>query len=416
MKISVFVHCFSLFTAASVDVISTNNAVVSSGGGGEDGSTSTMSSPTPSSSLTPSLSQSSLQMIGDEVNLQLALPEIWLSAYSDCTIQVVYLLPISGAEESLTANEEFVCDIDPTDAPGGYSGLTRKLGLSDEQRLSLENMLMDGSLIPGESKLVISGMTGGMQFNSQEIQVPKELHVLEHVVFVDSQQPLNSSNGIDEKLLFSDNKDEKPNDDHGGDQHPRNSLFKRRELVSFGSHTGNKPMLVVKVTAANGARPETPAVISDDVFGTSGDAVTLKSQLNACSMGRLTVIPGDNNSGQINQSVYSAPGVISVTIDEYISSGNRLAVENAVKIAVQKKLGVTLPGPYKNVIFVLGNCADCTWAAYGYLNGWLTVYQGANYKYVGVLVHEIGHNYGLVSIQCTCCNLLIDEGFIFSVH
>ena len=121
--------------------------------------------------------------------------------------------------------------------------------------------------------------------------------------------------------------------------------------------------------------------------------------MNDCSMGRVTIIPGDNNSGKINQSVYSAPGVVSVTIGISLVTSTRNDIRNAVTTAVQNKLGVSLPGPYKNVIYVLEKCyTDCGWAAYGFVNGWNTVYVNNNFKYVGVLMHELGHNYGLVRI------------------
>jgi len=146
------------------------------------------------------------------------------------------------------------------------------------------------------------------------------------------------------------------------------------------------------------APDEFTPTISDDVFGTSGDPVNLKSQLYACSMGRLNVIAGDNNSGQIDQSVYKAPGVIAVKLGISITNTARADVRNAITTAVQNLLGVTLPGPYKHVMYVLKACyVDCGWAAYGIVGGWNTVYVGDNYKYVGVQVHELGHNFGLVS-------------------
>ena len=37
----------------------------------------------------------------------------------------------------------------------------------------------------------------------------------------------------------------------------------------------------------------------------------------------------------------------------------------------------------------------CGWAAYAYVNSWMSVYQAHYYKLVGVTVHELGHNFGL---------------------
>ena len=64
----------------------------------------------------------------------------------------------------------------------------------------------------------------------------------------------------------------------------------RRKLATV---TGNKSMLVVRVTDVNGlVRSESAAVISDDFFGTYGDPVNMKSQFYDCSWGQLNIQPG----------------------------------------------------------------------------------------------------------------------------
>ena len=61
---------------------------------------------------------------------------------------------------------------------------------------------------------------------------------------------------------------------------------------------------------------------------------------------------------------------------------------NAVTSAVYNDFGISLPGQYQQVMYVLEGCyQDCGWAAYAYVNSWLSVYQGAYYKYVGVQMH-----------------------------
>lgn len=369
------------------------------------------SSPLSSSSLL----KSKLRKLGNTKMNGRPAKTKWLTARSDCTIQVISYLQDPNAEP-LAEEEEFVCELDATDAPGGYTGLTRTLGLSNEQKLKFKNMWMGGKLTPGKSKLKISGVAEGVLFNSQEIQVPPGLDIMNAINLdtlivgnIEMDQSINTNSSVfvdegDNQILTEDPIDDgQPSLSVDNEKH---GLF-NRNLQSFGSHTGNKPMLVVKVTDVNGLAPdETPAVISDDVFGTLGDSVTLKSQLYACSMGRLTVIAGDNNSGRINQSVYDAPGVVSVTIDVSLTANTPGVIRNAVTKAVQNKLGVTLPGPYKNVIYVLQKCyGECGWAAYAILNGWNSVYVGDNYKFVGVTMHEVGHNFGLV--RASSCNVVI---------
>ena len=72
--------------------------------------------------------------------------------------------------------------------------------------------------------------------------------------------------------------------------------------------TGDKPILVVKVSDSGGlARTESPAQIGDDVFGTLGDPVNLKSQLYDCSHSQMNVVPGTIPNASVNEA---APGVI----------------------------------------------------------------------------------------------------------
>lgn len=65
---------------------------------------------------------------------------------------------------------------------------------------------------------------------------------------------------------------------------------------------------------------------------------------------------------------------------------------------MQDKLQMKLPGPYKHVMYIVESCyVDCGYAAYAYVNNYISVYQGKYYKDVAVSMHEIGHNFGLVS-------------------
>mmetsp|Transcript_18318 Transcript_18318/g.24419 ORF Transcript_18318/g.24419 Transcript_18318/m.24419 type:complete len:404 (-) Transcript_18318:465-1676(-) len=65
-------------------------------------------------------------------------------------------------------------------------------------------------------------------------------------------------------------------------------------------------------------------------------------------------------------------------------------------MAVEKKLDITLPGPFDYVMYLLEGCyGECGWIAYAYVNDWNTVYQGKKYAAVGVQMHELGHNFNL---------------------
>ncbi|GFH44516.1 hypothetical protein CTEN210_00990 [Chaetoceros tenuissimus] len=159
---------------------------------------------------------------------------------------------------------------------------------------------------------------------------------------------------------------------------------------------GTKPILAVRVTDASNpvkVHPDNAALMSDNIFGTNGDPVNLKSQLSACSHGKLNVIPApDANLG----SAKAAAGTIEVTINVSLEGNSRATIRNAVTQAVQAKLGYSLPGPFQQVMYMLQGCyVDCGWAAYAYINSWNSVYQGNYYFMTGVQVHELGHNFNL---------------------
>lgn len=65
----------------------------------------------------------------------------------------------------------------------------------------------------------------------------------------------------------------------------------------------------------------------------------------------------------------------------------------ASRRAAEVKIGMSLPGPFHHVMYSLEGCysaTDCGWAAYGGVNSWFTYYQGNNYKFPAVGLHEIG--------------------------
>jgi len=310
---------------------------------------------------------------------------------SDCTIQVAVLTRELALDDSPSASTEddeddeiFQCRIDPVDVPGGYTGLIRTIALNRVQKHVLRRMWKQGKLVPGTSKLklakieeavnlgedkvvILGEVKEGVPIDGSDIQIPTEIDVQELLV-------------VDNSNMYYNNRE------------------RELQTTSFGTNVGVKPVLVVKVFDVNNkARSESPMQISDDIFGTNGDPFNARSQLHACSMGRLDFMPGDNNSGLIDQAVYDASGVISVNIDISIEDSAKNDIQNAITVKVQEKLGIKLPGPYKHVMYIVENCyIDCGYAAYAYINSEISVYVGPNYKYVGVLVHELGHNFGLL--------------------
>jgi hypothetical protein len=182
---------------------------------------------------------------------------------------------------------------------------------------------------------------------------------------------------------------------HEGDEiiMEENTVFGRKEEQPKAENK-NKSILVVRVTDKDGkVIPQSAAEVGDNIFGTINDPNNLKSQMYDCSYGAVE-ITNEYNSPNIDDKL-SAPGVLDVTIPISIN-GNRYTVHNAVTAAANAKLGYTLPGQHEQVMYILEKCYQgCGWAAYAYVNSWMSVYQDRYYLMTGVQMHEIGHNLGM---------------------
>jgi hypothetical protein len=252
---------------------------------------------------------------------------------NECTIVVQESLRFDNVHDV-----SFECILDPRDA-GGDENMIVPIRVSDAQKLVLQTKFENGELLSQSSTLMLD----------QEMQISNE------GVFI----PVTMDN-------FDIGK--------GGSNNGRNLSITE----------GDKPFLVVKVTDSQGRkRNESTDQISDDIFGTDGDQMTLKSQMNDCSFGKFKI-----TAGGVGNEHEASPGVIEVTIDKSLVGNSRSAIRQAVTIKVQSLLGHSLPGPYAHVMYVLEGCyTDCGWAAYAIVNSWLSVYQGQYYKMVGVQMH-----------------------------
>ncbi len=259
----------------------------------------------------------------------------------ECVVQAVAELHINAS--SGTSDISFECELLDTSDTNGVSGLSFPLDLDDTQKKGLKYKLDSGELVSDESTILLEG--SGITLGNGRIHIPPGREIA---------------------------------------LGKRNANANRRLAVV----TGDKPILVVKVTDSVGkVVPQSTAQVGDDIFGTNGDPVNLKSQMSACSFGQLNIIAGNPpiNSAGSNEV---APGVIEVTIPIPLEGNDRGVIRNAVTTAAQSKLGFNLPGPYQQVMYVLEGCyQDCGWAAYAYINSWNSVYQGPYYYQTGVQMH-----------------------------
>lgn len=220
---------------------------------------------------------------------------------SKCTIIVEDILRLDSDIDDVS----FQCILDPIDSDR-ESEFPVPLRVSDEQKETLHGMFDSGEIISGWSTF---GLDQDMEISHEGVFVPLS------------------------KTTF---------------QIGEGSSHHGRHLVSA---EGDKPILVVKVIDSEGRqRPESTDTISDDIFGTYGDSMTLKSQMGECSFGKFNIIAGVGDEHE------KSPGVIEVTIDKSLVGNSRETIRQAAIVETELLLGHSLPGPYSNVMFVLENC------------------------------------------------------------
>jgi hypothetical protein len=169
---------------------------------------------------------------------------------------------------------------------------------------------------------------------------------------------------------------------------------RRRLQTNFN---GEKKVLAVRVTDSEGkVHPDDADVISDKIFGSSGDVVNLKSQMSGCSFDKLEI---STDYPMFNHKL-AAAGVIEVTINvPFAGASSELDIENRAMQAVADKLNINdLPGPFHHIMIVIeknyfssGNSGSYLKS---YLSGWKSVYYGNLYDNAALQMYGIGRNLG----------------------
>ena len=167
-------------------------------------------------------------------------------------------------------------------------------------------------------------------------------------------------------------------------------ILNSRKLTAI---TGDRTMVIFRVSGSDATSSKTAAQISDAFFGTSGDINNLKARYAACSFGKLQIIPGTGD-GFTN-------GVAEITIDTNVIDSENFAIQDAVTEAIIAKYGSSLHTKYDHIVYALprgttfGKGGHNRWLAYAIMNSYLSVYNGDNVMFISNLVHETGHNFGL---------------------
>lgn len=189
----------------------------------------------------------------------------------------------------------------------------------------------------------------------------------------------------------------------------KDNVFQNANTRKLQSVDRRKVLVVrVETTTANKASTTSDeTTLSDEIFGTGDDQVNLKSQYDACSFGKQIFEPAE--------VVNATGGVYTVNVRWSSSVDGADGFQNLITAELNRKLG-GIPdagsgqplanGAFDHVMYCIPPRtryrSRLSWSAYGYLGGWLTVYNDKNCNYPSIQIHEFGHNLGLIHSGTLC--------------
>lgn len=168
----------------------------------------------------------------------------------------------------------------------------------------------------------------------------------------------------------------------------------KRELPkgrrSLASRVGTLRTLVVRVVDSQGLAPEsTVDDLRNDVFE---DAVSLRSQYQACSHGKLRIEP---YRGQTATGRYISDGVVEIQIDYNTRRlGNFKSIQDATLRAAYRQIG-NLDSEFFDLVMFCLPPGTGEWIGYAFVNLKFSFYNNKWCSSVSSQLHEVGHNLGL---------------------
>ena len=163
---------------------------------------------------------------------------------------------------------------------------------------------------------------------------------------------------------------------------------RQRHLEQVVPRTGTLKALMIRVTDKNNNAPEWSLdELRGDVFD---EDRSLKSQIEGCSYDQLRIEPF---VGHTPSNYYIDNGTLEMTMDyDVFSDQGDIGME--ATIAAYELLGDLEDPMFGLIMFCLPSGRD-NFAAYAYLNGKNSYYEGDYCRSVAVQQHEVGHNLNL---------------------
>jgi len=144
-----------------------------------------------------------------------------------------------------------------------------------------------------------------------------------------------------------------------------------------------RTVLAIRVVANDSATTASEATISDEVFGTSGDDVNLRTQMARCSLNQVDFAPASGPWGD--------DGVVTVNLNMNVTGVSDGTVRNAVESALDAEYGSEWRAQ-NHAMFLLPPATGMGSIAYAYVGGKISVYKDYWGLRPSSQMHEIGHN------------------------
>lgn len=164
-----------------------------------------------------------------------------------------------------------------------------------------------------------------------------------------------------------------------------------------GLGLGNRTVLVVRVSGTAESPVETVERMEGAVFGLGRQAVTnsMRAQFKRCSFSKIDFAPPLGFAAFDN-------GVVNIQLNYRLRGRDVLTVMRDATQAVAELLGVdSLKSNFDHVIFCVGRGTTNgglgqEWLAFAPVRGWRSVFNSDRCDKLSYLMHEMGHNLGLL--------------------
>ena len=172
---------------------------------------------------------------------------------------------------------------------------------------------------------------------------------------------------------------------------------------------GALDVLMVRITDNKGVAPNADLnQLRSDVFE---DEVSLKSQFEACSYGKLKIRPF---TGRTETNLQIRNGVVDVSVDYDIRrEGDRGELQIAAIRSTEEAIG-NLRHQFDVVMFCMPPGTG-DWLAYAFVGDNLSFYNNEWCSYVSGQLHEVGHNLGCVGFSMLIASVLLSRA-IFPIY